>query len=87
MQTWGSERMRVRTKMRLKFYLSLAGLVVLTLLIGVLFQYLAWLTWRIRLGDMTIKYEVFMAMAAALFIMCVTDIVLFFRLILKKQYW
>lgn len=79
--------MRVRTKMRLKFYLSLAGLVVLTLLIGVLFQYLAWLTWRIRLGDMTIKYEVFMAMAAALFIMCVTDIVLFFRLILKKQYW
>jgi len=73
--------------MRLKFYLTLAGFVLFSILTGVFFSYLVWLGWKMQLNFVSIKYEYFMAMAVILFIMFVSDIVLFFRLILRRQYW
>ena len=79
--------MKSRTKWKLKFYLSLVGLVTLTVAIGVLFQYLAFCAWTARVrGFLPIKYELFMTMAAISFVMCITDIYLFFYLIMKRKY-
>jgi len=79
--------MKERTKMKLKFYASLVGIVGLTVYIGVIFQYLAWVSWQVRHGFMPPKYGLFWVMAIVLFILCITDIVLFFRLIIQKRYW
>lgn len=79
--------MKERTKMKLKFYLSLMGIIALTVYIGVIFQYLAWLSWQMRLGLLPAKYDLFWAMAIILFIMCIVDIVLFFRIIIQRKYW
>ena len=77
--------MRPRTKRRLQFYLTLVGIVVLSLSIGIVFQYVAFIAWQSRYGLLEIKYEVFIIMAAILFVMCITDIYLFFRLITKRE--
>lgn len=80
--------MKLRTKMRLKFYLSLAILVLSTIATGVLFEYVGWNLWRMQLGlTPTIEYRYFGIMAIILFLLCIVDIVLFFRLILRRQYW
>jgi len=84
---WFGERMKLRTKLRLKFYLSLAALLFFTIAIGAFFQYLSWLLWQTQLGAIAVKYELFMAMAVILFLMFISDIVLFFHFILKRQYW
>ena len=78
--------MKLKTKLKLKFYVSLVAILFFTVVIGVFFQYLSWLTWQMSLGTIHMKYEIFMTMAVILFLMCITDIVLFFRLILKRQY-
>lgn len=79
--------MKLRTKLRLKFYVSLVGMLLLTIVVGVFFQYVVWVAWQMHLGITVIKYEIFVAMAVILFLMCIADIVIFFRLILKRQYW
>lgn len=79
--------MRLRTKMRIKFYLNLVAIISLTIAVGVFFEYLAWLSWRMKYGLANVTYELFAVMAAILFIMVLTDIFLFFRLILRRQYW
>jgi len=79
--------MKFRTKMRLKFYLTLLGLVLFTLLIGVFFSYVVFLGWKLQLGTATIPFHYFVIMAAILFIMSVSDVYFFFHLVLKRQYW
>lgn len=79
--------MKLRTKLKLKFYLSLMMLVLFTLGTGIVFEYIVWLGWKMQLGLSAVPYEQFIAMAMILLIMCIFDIVLFFRLILKRQYW
>ena len=79
--------MKLRTKMKLKFYLSLVMLVLLTATVGIVFEYVVWLGWRMQLGLATIPYVHFLVMAVVLLIMTITDIVLFFFLILKRRYW
>ncbi|UCC33502.1 MAG: hypothetical protein JSW53_00375 [Candidatus Bathyarchaeota archaeon] len=78
--------MRGRTKRKLKFYLSLLGLAVLTIVTGVFFVYLAYISWQMGHGLGEIKYELFVTMGAILFVMCITDIFLFFHLIIKRKY-
>lgn len=79
--------MKLRTKLKLKFYLSLMILVLFTLGTGIVFEYIVWLGWKMQLGLSAVPYEQFIAMAMILLIMCILDIVFFFRLILKRQYW
>ena len=79
--------MKLRTKLKLKFYLSLTILVLFTLGTGIVFEYIVWLGWKMQLGLSAVPYEQFIAMAMILLIMCILDIVFFFRLILKRQYW
>lgn len=79
--------MKLRTKLKLKFYLSLMILILFTVVTGIVFEYVVWLGWKQQLGLSVVPYEHFMAMAIILLIMSVSDIVLFFRLILKRQYW
>ena len=79
--------MKLKTKLRLKFYLSLLGVVLLTIVVGVLFSYLVFLGWHAQLGRQIIPYDLFMIMAAILFVMSVTDIYLFFHLVMRRQYW
>ena len=78
--------MRLRTKLKLKFYLSLLGVILLTILVGVFFSYLVFLGWHAQLGRPIIPYDIFMIMAAVLFIMSVADIYLFFHLVMKRRY-
>ncbi|MDH5782310.1 MAG: hypothetical protein OEZ35_01405 [Candidatus Bathyarchaeota archaeon] len=78
--------MKLRTKRKLKFYLSLAGIILLTLAVGIFFEYVAFLAWQMHLQVIQIKYEIFAAMASILFIMCILDIFLFLRLIIKRHY-
>lgn len=78
-------KMRPRTKRRLKFYLTLVGIVALSLSIGIVFQYVAFMAWQSRFGLLEVKYEIFLTMAAVLFVMCIADIYLFFRLITKRE--
>jgi len=73
--------------MRLKFYLNVLGIISLTVVVGIFFQYLGWLAWRMRIGLIDIKYEIFAAMAFVLFILTIVDIVLFLRLIIRRKYW
>jgi len=79
--------MKLRTKLKLKFYLSLMILVLFTVGTGIVFEYIVWLGWKMQLGLSAVPYEQFIAMAMILLIMCILDIVFFFRLILKRQYW
>ncbi|MDH5451239.1 MAG: hypothetical protein OEZ29_06630 [Candidatus Bathyarchaeota archaeon] len=78
--------MKGRTKRQLKFYLSLAGLATLTIVTGIVFIYIAWLAWAVERRLALIRFELFATMAAILFIMCIADIFLFFRLIIKRRY-
>ncbi len=78
--------MKQRTKQRLQFFLSLAILVTLTIIVGVFFGYVTWLAWQIKTGVKQIRTEIFSAMAATLFIMCISDIYLFFHLVMKRKY-
>lgn len=78
--------MRKRTKLKLKFYASLVAVITLTLVVGIFFGYIAFLAWQIRYGLISIRTELFATMAAVLFIMCVTDIILFFYLVMKRKY-
>lgn len=73
--------------MRLKFYLNLAGIVLFSIAVGVVFEYMAWLAWQMKLGMINVRYEAFAAMAIILLIMFIADIILFFRLILRREYW
>lgn len=79
--------MKLRTKMKLKFYLSLAMLVLLTVVVGIVFEYVVWLGWQMKLGVTAVPYLHFLVMAVVLLIMTITDVVLFFFLILKRKYW
>ena len=79
--------MRPRTKRRLKFYLNVVAIIGLSLAVGILFEYLASLTWQMRFGLIDLKYEYFIAAAAILFMMFLADIVLFFRLVMRREYW
>jgi len=82
------KRTKLRTKMRLKFYLSLISLVLFTIIMGVLIEYIVWNVWQMRLGfKSTISYEYIWAGGIILFIMSIVDIFLFFHLILKRRYW
>jgi len=77
--------MRPRTKRRLTFYLSLVGVVALTIVVGLISQYLIYLGSQLRLGFQTIRYDLYITLAAILFIMCISDIYLFFHLIVKRR--
>ena len=77
--------MRQRTKRKLTFYLSLVGVVALTIVVGLISQYLIYLGWQLRLGFQTIRYDLYITLAAILFIMCISDIYLFFHLIVKRR--
>jgi uncharacterized membrane protein len=79
--------MKERTKLRLKFYGSIVGLVAYTLLIGAFFQFLEWYGWHMRLERPGFKYDMYITMAIILYVMFIVDIVLFFRLIIQKRYW
>lgn len=79
--------MKERTKRQLQFYLTLLGLVMLTIIIGIFFTYLAFLAWKMKLGLPTgVKYELFATMAGILFLMTISDIFLFFHLVLRRKY-
>jgi len=73
--------------MRLKFYLNAVVIISLTVVVGVFFSYLGWLSWQMKLGQVDIRYELFAAMAFILFVMTIVDIVLFLRLLLRRKYW
>ena len=77
--------MRQRTKRKLTFYLSLVGVVALTIVVGLISQYLIYLGSQLRLGFQTIRYDLYITLAAILFIMCISDIYLFFHLIVKRR--
>jgi hypothetical protein len=79
--------LKLRTKMRLKFYLNAVVIISLTVVVGVFFSYLGWLSWQMKLGQVDIRYELFAAMAFILFVMTIVDIVLFLRLLLRRKYW
>ena len=78
--------MKERTKRKLTFYLSLLGLASLTIFTGIFFMYIAHLAWAVERRLVDIKYELFLAMAVTLFVMCIVDIYLFFHLIIKRKY-
>lgn len=80
-------RLKFKTKRRLIFYLNLVAIISLTVTAGMFFEYLGFLAWRMEIGLIDIKHGYFMAMAGVLFIIVIVDIVLFFRLILRRQYW
>jgi hypothetical protein len=79
--------MRQRTKYKIKFYLTLVGLLGYSVVVGVFFAYLASMAWQMQMKYMPPRYDLFWTLAIILFIMFVADIILFFHFIMKRRYW